>query len=230
MSLDQMCQERISLHNNEHERVSGTCRHSTHDASHLHRVELADHHLENEMDSRHEAWQFHALTHPWDDEEAQGASDNEDENARDRDPRVDQRQTLSLPGGLVVEVDAESQHRHATADARDEGKRPPATASQCDARDDGEEESESAEHNGQRVGVHGRAGLFEDRDGVERDGVDARELVHHEVNHENTERLQTRRREESLKDFLRRRFPAKTSEQKLKFPPREHAKRLDSLF
>jgi hypothetical protein len=47
VSFYQMRKERIRFHDNEDKSVGSTCRHSTHDASDFHRVQLADHYLEN---------------------------------------------------------------------------------------------------------------------------------------------------------------------------------------
>lgn len=183
--LDEMAQHWISFDDNKHEAVSHACGHATNDASDLHRIKLANH-------------------HPRNDEEAERASDDEDEYASDRNPGVHQRNPLRYPNRFVVHVGAETEHRHTAADARNETQRSSATPSHRNAGHDGEHETQNAEDNRESILIHCGAGVFEDLDSVEGDRVNARELVHHEVDAENAEGLQTRWSQQRLQDFFRR--------------------------
>lgn len=181
----EVSQHRISFDDNEDESVCCTCRHSSNDSANLHRVKFADH-------------------HPWDDQEAESARDDENEDARDGNPCVDRRNSLRVPDGFVIHVRAESNHCYATADSGNERQRPSTAPPEGNARNDREEEPQSAEHDGARVFVHLCARVLENLDRIESNCVNARELIHHEVNNENPEGLQTRWSQESLKDFFRR--------------------------
>lgn len=149
-----MRHHRISLDDNEHERVSHASRHSAHNSSHLHRVQLADH-------------------HPRHDQEAHRAGDHESEHASDWNPRVKRHNPLGIAKRFVVEVKPKCDHRHAAADAGDERERSSAALPERHAGEDCEQESQRAEHDCARELVDLGARVLEDLHRVEGNRVNA---------------------------------------------------------
>lgn len=110
---------------------------------------------------------------------------------------------LSIPQWLIVHVNSKANHCHTATNSRDEWKWPTTTPSQWYTSNDGKEESYCTKKYCASVFVHLCARVFKDFNSIEGDGVNTRKLIHHEVNDENSEGLQTRRSQKSLKDFFR---------------------------
>lgn len=137
---------------------------------------------------------------------------------------------MSIPNRLVIHVNSKSNHCHAATNSRKEGKRSAAASSQRNTCNDCEEKPQSAKDDCARVFVHLSSRVLEDFNSIEGDGVNARKLIHHEVNDENCEGLQTRRRQKSLKDFFRRWFTKSANKSKLKEMSYARSLQNDSLF
>ena len=164
-------------------------RQSAHNSSDLHWIKFTNH-------------------DPWNNEESHGAGDHKKEDTRNRNPRVLWKFIICIPHWFVIHIDTKSQHREAASNTWNEGQWSPATSSEWNARNYCEEEPQSSQDDGAEIKIERRATFPENIDGIESDGVDTTELIHHKINDENSEGLQTRRCHQGLKDFIKRRLSA----------------------